>query len=180
MRISCPRFCHWLPASHPMSWGGLVGITILRDDTEMAVQKLLSLTIVDFAAIALGISLLHMTRGFWQDAIEWLPARWNPVKRRAFRNLTPAMINQFNIGRYFTGGLVAGPIDASFIVELGRLRTELDNLDIKYPIAGPLDFPEWDWWIGFLEALLPLATDGNLEAARNLSRKSEVDNQPDP
>ena len=161
-----------------MFFAGLIGLVALPDDFTLLVDRVMSITIVHVAIGLSSAALLVLLLNLLQMAIDDLPPKWNPWKKRALKKLVPIIENQFNGGRSLVGYVVS-QTEPGFISEYVMLRASLRDLGIKHPDAQP-GCPEWGWWIGFLEALLPLAADGKLEAARNLSRKPEGNNQPDP
>ena len=169
-------FFSWIKDATALVVGGMgfITLTFARDDFGVSVASAMKLEIVDFAAISFGILFLFGVYLTLKDVRDKAPARWNPWKRRAFKNLLPMIIEQFEMGRRLVGSVMV-PADVDFHLQLGRLRAQLRHLEIEFPDADIDDQDEWRWWIGFLKKLLPLAAVGNLEAAQNLRRRLQDD-----
>ena len=157
-----------------MFFAGLIGLVALPDDFTLLVDRVMSITIVH---IAMGLSfaaLVVLLLNLLQTAMNDLPPRYNPWKRRALKRLVPVIENQFIGGRVLVGHVVT-QTEPGFISEYSMLRASLRDLGIEHPDAQP-GYPEWGWWIGFLKALLPIAEAGDLEAARALRPRQENQN----
>ena len=146
----------------------VVDLTFAGEDFKLGLGKIMNLNRDAAFAVILFLVLVHIV---WQ-AVHELPARFNPVKKRALKRLAPSILGQFEWGRHFTMGLYQPDPSGERERELADLRSELYALDCEYPNAKPGDLG-WGWWIGYLEALLPFAEKGDLTAARRLVRSGQ-------
>ena len=146
---------------------GLIGLIALPDDFTLLVDRVTSITIVHIAIGLSSVALLVLLLNLLQAAMDDLPPRWNPWKKRALKKLAPVIENQFNGGRALVGHVVT-QTEPGFISEYSMLRASLRDLGIEHPDGVQPGHHEWGWWIGFLQALLPLARDGKLVEARAL------------
>lgn len=164
----------WLFFLLVVTISGVIALTVARKDFNEAWESVKNLACVDYLAIGFAFVGLTQVWYMWQMAKHELPPRWNPAKRQALQNLAPIIAVQYNKGRVRTGLGGIYEREAEFMDQMAELRSHLMDLGFdNYPTCIPGD-RDWFVWVGFLEALLPLARKGNLDAALKLQHVEEL------
>ena len=179
------KFAKFLLWTVPNVIVGFVGWYFVPQDIKQIFQDLrpnLEQLAIGWLFLAPFLGLIFMVVLFKPAPPGWclrVPFVRYMIDKQTLQDSVPLIVSQIEGGYANAGPILGTAYNDAFLRERARLRTTMILLEIPFPDAE-VATTEWSEWIGFLEALRPLAKEGNIKRARSLLANGPVDPPLDP